>query len=147
MYYENKITEENLEKNIIRQLCRISNPILKNIIGNYYYTIHVILILFGCIILLFSTNIFYLLILLNVLFIDGFAMLSYHECPITILEQKYLDTSMSIQSKNNLNKLNINHKCSHIYESQFELIINLCTLVMIKIFSIILMKSFKYTFH
>ena len=72
-------------------------------------------------------------------------MLSYHECPLTILEQKYLDSNMSIESKSNLNNLNINHQCSHVYESQVELIINLCTLLTIKILSLILMKSFQFT--
>ena len=68
-------------------------------------------------------------------------MLAYHECPLTILEQKYLNTNMSKQSKKKLNNLDINHRCNHIYESQFELIINLCTLVIIKLLIVIIMNS------
>jgi hypothetical protein len=132
-------------ENRMRMFCSITNPLLKKIIGNYYYTIHVILIILGCIVLLFSSNIGYLLVLLNIVLIDGLAMLSYHECPLTILEQKYLDTNMSNESKCNLNNLNINHKCSHVYESQVELIINLCTLLAIKILLLIIMKSFQFT--
>ena len=132
-------------ENRMRNFCRITNPFLKKIIGSYYFIIHVILIILGCIVLLFSNNIKYLLIILNIIFIDGLAMLSYHECPLTILEQKYLDTNMSIESKSNLNNLNINHNCSHVYESQVELIINLFTLIAIKILSLILMKSFQFT--
>ena len=141
-----KQTLENLDKNIMRNFCAISNPILKQTIGGYYFIIHIILILSGCIILLFTQNICYLLILMNVIFLDGFAMLSYHECPLTILEQKYLNTNMSKQSKTNFNELPIHHNCDHVYETQFELIINLCTLTIIKIFIIILMKSFRYSF-
>lgn len=132
-------------ENRMRMFCSITNPLLKKIIGNYYYTIHVILIILGCIVLLFSSNIGYLLVLLNIVLIDGVAMLSYHECPLTILEQKYLDTNMSVESKCNLNNLNINHKCSHVYESQVELIINLFTLLAIKILLLIIMKSFQFT--
>lgn len=132
-------------ENRMRMFCRITNPLLKKIIGNYYYSIHVILIILGCIVLLFSSNIGYLLVLLNIVLIDGVAMLSYHECPLTILEQKYLDSNMSVESKCNLNNLNINHKCSHVYESQVELIINLCTLLAIKILFLIIMKSFQFT--
>lgn len=139
---------ENLDKNknIMRNFCAISNPFLKQTIGSYYFIIHIILILSGCIILLFTQNIWYLLIVLNIIFLDGVAMLSYHECPLTILEQKYLNTNMSKQSKTNLNDLPIHHQCDHVYETQFELIINLCTLTIVKIFTIILMKSFHYTF-
>ena len=133
------------DENRMRMFCNITNPLLKKIIGNYYYTIHVILISLGCIVLLFSSNIGYLLVLLNIVLIDGVAMLSYHECPLTILEQKYLDTNMSSESKCKLNNLNINHKCSHVYESQVELIINLCTLLAIKILLLIIMKSFQFT--
>jgi len=132
-------------ENRMRMFCNITNPLLKKIIGNYYYTIHVILIILGCIVLLFSSNIGYLLVLLNIVLIDGVAMLSYHECPLTILEQKYLDTNMSSESKCSLNNLNINHKCSHVYESQVELIINLFTLLAIKILFLIIMKSFQFT--
>jgi len=138
----------NLDKkrNIMRDFCAISNPILKQTIGSYYFCIHIILILLGCMILLFTQNIYYLLIVLNVIFLDGVAMLSYHECPLTILEQKYLNTNMSKQSKKNLNDLPIHHECGHVYETQFELIINLCTLTIVKIFTLILMKSFHYSF-
>jgi len=137
--------KEDNNENRMRMFCNITNPLLKKIIGSYYYSIHVILIILGCLVLLFSNNIGYLLVLLNIILIDGVAMLSYHECPLTILEQKYLDSNMSIESKSNLNNLNINHQCSHVYESQVELIINLCTLLTIKILSLILMKSFQFT--
>jgi hypothetical protein len=50
------------DENRMRMFCSITNPLLKKIIGNYYYTIHVILIISGCIVLLFSCNIGYLLI-------------------------------------------------------------------------------------
>jgi hypothetical protein len=137
--------EDYNTENRMRNFCLITNPFLKKLIGSYYFSIHVILIILGCIVLLFSNNIKYLLIILNIIFIDGLAMLSYHECPLTILEQKYLDTNMSIESKSNLNNFNINHNCSHVYESQVELIINLFTLIAIKILSLILMKSFQFT--
>jgi hypothetical protein len=140
------LIKEILEKNKMRNVCLITNALMKKIIGSYYFIIHIILIFLGCIVLLFSSNIFYLLILMNIIFIDGVAMLSYHECPLTILEQKYLDTNMSKQSKINLNNSNIFHNCDHIYESQFELIINLCTLLIVKVLSIIILKSLKYTF-
>jgi hypothetical protein len=104
---------------------------------------HSILILLGCIILLFSNNIYYICLVLNVVFIDGIAMLSYHECPLTILEQKYLDTNMSKQVKETLNNLDILHNCNHIYETQFELIINIVSLLIIKMFALIIMKSFS----
>jgi hypothetical protein len=138
---------QSIEKNKMRIFCRNLNPFLKKIFGLYYYIIHVILIFLGCIILLFSSNIIYLLIILNIIFLDGIAILAFHECPLTILEQKYLNTNMSKQSKYNFNNLDINHRCKHIYESQFELIVNLFTLISVKILFIIMMKSIHISFN
>lgn len=137
---------QSIEKNRMRIFCRDLNPFLKKNIGVYYYVIHVILIFLGCIILLFSSNIFYLLIILNLVFLDGIAILAYHECPLTILEQKYLNTNMTKQSKHHFNNLDINHRCNHIYESQVELIVNLFTLISVKILFIIIMKSINVSF-
>lgn len=138
---------QSIKKNRMRIFCKKINPFFKKIFGLYYYVIHVILIFFGCIILLFSSNIYYLLIILNIIFLDGIAILAYHECPLTILEQKYLNTNMSKQSKHHFNNLDINHRCNHIFESQFELIVNLFTLISIKILFIIMMKSINVAFN
>ena len=65
---------------------------------------------------------------------------------MTLTPKKYLNTNMSKQSKYHLNNLDINHRCNHIYESQFELIVNLFTLISVKILFIIIMKSLHISF-
>ena len=135
-----------LEKNPMRKFCAVTNPILKQIIGKYYVIAHIIIIFLGCIVILFSNNIYYLLIILNMIFMDTGAILSFHECPLTILEQKYINTNISNEAKINLGSLNIHHKCMHTYETQIELMVNLWSLLCIKILCLILMKVFAIQF-
>jgi hypothetical protein len=132
-----------LEKNPMRKLYTTMNPILKQVIGKYYFVAHIIIIFLGSTVILFSNNIYYLLIAINMVFMDTVAILSFHECPLTILEQKYINTNICNESKTSLNKLNIQHNCMHIYESQVELMVNLWTLLCIKILGLIVMKIFS----
>jgi len=127
------------EKNIIDESCSIINPIIKKTIGVYYYIIHLVIILFGASILVFSNNIWYLLILINIVSIDCLAIIAFQKCPLTILEKKYLNT-----------KLNLNYFFNnelYVYEKQLEFVIGIWSLLVIKIFTLIIMKSLKYNFN
>jgi hypothetical protein len=136
------------DKNDMREFCLTNiTPFIKGYIGNYYYYLHVILLFLGCFIILFSTNIIFLLCVLLIIVCDGVALMGYHQCPLTILEQKYLNKNMTSVVKNSLHKLNVNYNCNHEYETQMELLINCCTLISIKVLGIIIMKMFNFKFN
>jgi hypothetical protein len=109
----------------------------------YYVYLHLITMMLGLIIVLFSKNIFHLLIILIILCLDALANILLHDCPLTILENKYSKISISKLKSRVYKKLGINYKCTHIYENQLELIINTISATTIKIFIIILCDIFN----
>jgi len=135
--------EKLVEDNIVR---RISNfirqtPILNQIIGYYYVIIHGIIATFGILVLLFSNNIIHLACLLIVIILDSFCIVVLHDCPLTMLEQKYLKTSAVSTRFEALHKSNVVFECNHEYESQLELLINVWSFCAIKMFAIILLRT------
>ena len=104
----------------------------------------VFLVAFMC---LFNNNINHLCILLIIISLDALSIVVLHECPLTILEQKYLKiNNRKIQSfffKNS----NILYKCNHEYEKQIELLINIWVLISTKILLLIFFNMFNYKLH
>ena len=90
--------------------------------------------------ILFSKNICHLAVLLLIISLDAFAIVVRHDCPLTAMEKKYLGTS----GKRGINKVLKNaglvYNCSHLYESQLELVINFWALTACKIVMIISSK-------
>ena len=75
---------------------------------------------------------------------DAFAIVVLHECPLTKLERTYDNvTSMEMRTNTSTN-LGILYKCNHEYEKQLDAIINFATMVLMKIVSIIVFKTFHF---
>ena len=132
------------KRNLIAEFLVNLIPVNKRkFIRTYYVYLHLIVMLFGLIIVLFSKKIFHLIIVLIVLCLDGLANILFQDCPLTILEKKYSKMSMSKLKNRIYKKLGINYKCNHIYENQLEMIINTISVTTIKIFVIVLCDIFN----
>ena len=133
-----------ISNNCIRNFCKnYVSSAFKLFLGTFYVSLHLAIIVSGIIIIIFTKNIYYLLILLNVCIIDGICLTVFHECPLTILEKRCLNTNMSLINKRILNNLKINYKCNHVYETQCDLIINVGSICIIKLLILILFEVFK----
>jgi len=136
-------------ENIIRDISNCLTNILKNhsistkIVGWYYQFIHYIIIILTVIVMLFNNNPYYLSLLLIVISLDAFSIVILHSCPLTILEQKYLKTSLVKARVEKLRKSKIVYKCNHVYEQQIELLINVWCVVAFKILFILTMNTFN----
>jgi len=97
------------------------------------------LALLGIFIILFSNNLLWLSFILNLIILDSMAIVFIHDCPLTFLERKYLGYT-SVSSRSDwLYQLDILYECTHDYEKQLELLINLWSIVAVKMLCIISM--------
>ena len=136
--------KKNLRRNSSYIILKfIKKFIPKKWIGYYYNLLHLTIIVLGTIIILFSNNLYHLLICLLIVSLDGIANVVCHDCPLTTLEKKYLKTSICHNRKKILKNFNILYNCNHIYESQLELIVNIWSLIVCKILIIILISTFS----
>jgi hypothetical protein len=135
------------KENIIRITSNIINNFLKKnniyskFVGYYYVFIHYTILILSAIIILFNNNPFHLTILLIVLSLDAFSIVVLHNCPLTILEQKYLKNSLAKKRIKHLKKSKIVYKCNHMYEQQLELLINVWILIACKILFILSIQT------
>jgi len=134
-----------MEYNCIRVL---SNYIyekfnLKCINFKRYDIIHNILIFVMSFLIIFDNNLFHLSIILLIISLDAFSIVVLHNCPLTMLEKKYLKKTSCEERNKILKGLGIMHKCNHQYENQIELLINVWMLVTGKCLLIILLKLFN----
>lgn len=130
----------SLPRNVIREYSVSFSPFLKKMIGQYYLILHYIIIILGCFVFFFSNNIFYLSALLNMIILDCMSIVFIHDCPLTNLEKKYLNTSLVETRQTSLKDLGIVYECNHEYEKQLELLINLWSFISLKILFLILMN-------
>ena len=134
-------------ENIIRKIsnCVMSffkkNGITRKLLGLYYQVIHYCIIVLCGFLIAFCNDPFYLIILLIVISLDAFSVVILHNCPLTILEQKYLKTSLVKERTKTIKKAQIMYKCNHNYEKQLELLTNVWSLVACKILIIMVMKT------
>jgi hypothetical protein len=134
-------------KNAIRDISNVFKKYLKKnnismkIVGWYYQFIHYMIIVLAATVMLFNNNPFHLTLLLIVISLDAFSVVILHNCPLTILEQKYLKTSLVKERMDTLRKSKIVYKCDHVYEQQIELLINVWCLIACKILFILTMKT------
>jgi hypothetical protein len=131
------------DKNVIRNLSDLLKPSFDKLIGSYYGLIHIAFMFLGGIILLFSNNIMYLSIMLFIVSLDAFANVVNHNCPLTLMEEKYLGISGKEISNIFYKQAGIMYTCNHIYETQLELLINVWILLACKILAIIFMRIVK----
>tara|TARA_B100001057_G_C21997940_1_gene624840 strand:- start:151 stop:474 length:324 start_codon:yes stop_codon:yes gene_type:complete len=81
----------------------------------------------------FVNNLNHLFILLIFLSINAFTNITLHDCPLTMLEKKYLNNSVVDERIDKLKECNINFETVNSYESQLEFIINASSLCIFKI--------------
>lgn len=136
---------ENIIRNISNSLIHIfkKNNMSMKVVGWYYQFIHYLIIILAGIVMLFNNSPFYLTLLLIVISLDAFSIVILHNCPLTILEQKYLKTSLVKDRMKKLRKSKIVYKCNHVYEQQIELLINVWCIIACKILFILTMKTFN----
>jgi hypothetical protein len=92
---------------------------------------------------IFNTNLFYLAITLIIISFDALSIVVLHQCPLTILEKKYLKKTSCEERKKILKNIGIFYNCNHFYENQIELLINVWLLVACKCLIIIFIKTFN----
>lgn len=145
MKKENNIIND-INNNVIRKgINYIYNKLnLKDINFIQYNFIHDIFIFFIAFIIIFNTNLFYLAIILLIISLDAFSIVVLHQCPLTILEKKYIKKTSCEERKKILKNIGIFYKCNHYYEHQIELLINVWLLVACKCLIIILLKTFNF---
>ena len=135
------------KENIIRITSNMLNTFLKKynvcskFMGYYYVFVHYTILILSAIIILFNNNPIHLTLLLIVLSLDAFSIVVLHNCPLTILEQKYLKNSLAKKRIKSLKKSKIVYKCNHMYEQQLELLINVWILIACKILFILTIQT------
>ena len=127
--------------NVIRSAI-LKMPFIKTVIGTYYMACHSMLVHLIIFVLLFSSDIIFLSCIFNLLAVDAISIVILHDCPLTMLEQKYLKSSMAKMRNKVFKKSKIDFKCNHQYESSLEAVLNLLTLIGIKIGYIIALKMY-----
>jgi hypothetical protein len=140
---KSKLDKIKKHKNKIRDLSNTSSNFMKQVIGNYYGLLHTILIIGGAAIILFSKNLVHLSIILLIISLDAFAIVVRHDCPLTQMEEKYLGVSGKRQINEFLKSYGLVYNCSHLYESQLELVVNFWALTACKIVMLICLKMLK----
>jgi hypothetical protein len=140
---KSKLDKIKKHKNKIRDLSNTSSNFMKQVIGNYYGLLHTILIIGGAAIILFSKNLIQLSIILLIISLDAFAIVVRHDCPLTQMEEKYLGISGKRQINEFLRSYGLVYNCSHLYESQLELVVNFWALTACKIVMLICLKMLK----
>jgi len=141
---KNKSIHKNksINQNIIRDISNQCQPYAK-IWGYYYMYVHYFLMLACGTILLLDTNIFHLVMLLNVMMLDLIAIVICHDCPLTALERKYLKKTLVGETKKQLRSLPICFTCNHSYESTFEFLTNMAVLIALKLILLVCMQLFS----
>ena len=75
---------------------------------------------------------------------DCMSCVFLHDCPLTILENKYLNDCIVDKKPFILKNMDILYKCNHRYESTLDFLTNMLTLFFGKINVLILMKLFHF---
>ena len=143
------LEKKKMKKNCIRTT---TNTILnsfdhcglsKKVIGYIYTVMHYIIMIGGAFIILFNTNIIHLCCTLVIVSLDAFAIVVMHGCPLTNLEQKYLNTNSSKERCDFFKKCGIVYTCEHEYDKQVELLVNVWVLVVAKCLLITCFNTFQ----
>lgn len=133
----------------MREMLRMLVPYLKPVIGCYYGTLHICILILGAILLLFDNNVIHLFLVLSFISIDALSTVILHNCPLTLLERKYLGLGWKGFQNNIFKQIKIDFRCNHEYEATIELLTNLGALTILKILFICVMNCFpiSFTFH
>jgi hypothetical protein len=133
----------------MRTILRTLVPYLKPVIGVYYGLLHISIMILGATLLLFDNNVIHLWMVLTCISLDGLSTVILHNCPLTLLERKYLGVGWKGFQNKIFKKVKIDFRCNHEYEATIELLSNLGALTILKILFICVMNCFpiSFTFH
>ena len=115
------------------------------IFGTYYQIIHYIFMFLIIFVFIFSNNLLYLIILLNILAIDTFSIVVFHDCPLSLLEKKYLGISSLENRIYSVKNYNIMYTNNKVYDLTLDILINIWSLIALKILFIIFLNLFDYS--
>jgi len=118
---------------------------VKTGIGLYYAILHVVIMITCCTVLLFDNNAIHLIIMFNLLCADALTCVLLKNCPLTILECKYLKKTWISERFKIFKELPIGYKCQHEYESTLEILINVGALFILKIAVLFLLTLFPFS--
>ena len=139
-----KCKKLDINDNIIRKLSYyLYKQLNLKYFNKYYSLIHNIFIFMIAFIFIFSTNLFFLSIVLLIISLDAFSIVVLHMCPLTQLETKYLKKSLCKGRCDKLCGAGILYNCTHEYEKQIELMINIWLLISGKCLIIIFLRTFN----
>jgi len=140
-----KISDENIfrtiSSNILVTIKQIG--ITNEVVGLIYTYVHFLIIFLVGFIFSFNNNIYHLIVVLILISLDALSVVVLHGCPLTLLEQKYLNTNTCEERSEILKNSKIVYKCEHEYEKQIELLINVWTLIAVKCLILIFLKTFN----
>lgn len=142
---KNRIKYE-IENTCIRNISKTMHPFLKRTIGNYYWLLHIFIMTACGTVLLFDNNIYHLLILFNITCIDCIACVFLHDCPLTVLENHYLNQCIIEDKSTILKNGNILYHCDHRYEKTIEFLTNVVSFITGKISFLLVMKLLDIRF-
>jgi hypothetical protein len=150
----NKRRKKEISNNVIRKIKNITysrfnlnnENVFSFIKGLTYKLIHIIFICTLLLIGLFNVNLLQLIIILIIITLDAATVVVLHGCPLTLLEKKYLKCDEFNDFCCYMEDLNILYKCDHEYENQLEFIAIGWCLIVFKIISIILLKTFHINY-
>jgi len=111
--------------------------------GLYYKYLHGLYACLGVFLLLFNNNLYHLSLVLFYITMNAFAVVVYQKCPLNEFEEKYTKESVYFTRLSFL-KLFINYTCNHEYEHTIEILMNAWTLVCVKCFLILALKTFQF---
>lgn len=140
---ENKKIDIN--KNIVRRTCKYINDKfgLNKLKGYLYFNIHLYFIFIIGFLTFFTTSPYVLIILLNIVMLDGMSIVILHECPLTTMERKYLGITSCDMRNEFFENAGIMYKCDKEYEKQIELITNMWTIIATKCISVLFLQLFN----
>ncbi len=115
--------------------------------GIYYMAVHCILIILAAFSVCFVENIWHLCAVLCIISLDAFSIVVLHNCPLTLMEQKYLGTSMVNEHHQFMKLIGVQYHCDHSYEQQIELLINVWMLIVLKILVLITVQNLPTIFY
>jgi len=147
-----KIKEKKIEKcepkdkNMIRKISTLLQPYIQGLKGLYYGSLHLFIMTLCGTIMLFNNNIYHLILLLNIVIVDAACCVFIHDCPLTILEKKYLGHSLVGTRMFFLENMGILYQCDHIYEITIEFLTNMGSLITGKIALLIVLQMFDIKF-
>ena len=110
--------------------------------SNYYTLVHWIYAIFIAIIILVNNNICHLLAVLFIISLNAISIVICHQCPITMLEKKHTGTSLTDNKMWFYKNLGVSYKCTHSFEQELEVLINVWGVIALKCLLLILLKSF-----